>query len=261
MHRIVAVLFYFLSCIFCFSQTRSAPFIPKQTKHYFNWGNKSTLVLLSQYGKRKDIVMLNVHNNETTSVDAAKKVLEQTGGLLIEVENEGERLINFKKHRKNFQFDPNRIFTSKGLHQNLQMLNGQITASASNSVKAFSKFILQQIPKSARILIALHNNDDGEYSIDSYKPFGDKVKDALRISKNPEIDPDNFFLVTTNKVFNHLKASGFNAALQNSAKAKDDGSLSIYYGRRKKVYVNVEAEHNSLSEQTRMLQILLRLFN
>ena len=205
--------------------------------------------------------MLNVHDNETTSVDAAKKVLEQTGGLLIEVENEGERLINFKSHRKIFQFDPNRIFTSKGLLQNLHKLNTHVTSKAYNSVSAFSKFILQQIPKSAVVLIALHNNDDGEYSIDSYRSSGDKVKDGLKIYRNPETDPDNFFLVTTSRLFNHLKSSGHNAVLQNTTRAKDDGSLSIYFGRKKKAYVNVEAEHNSISEQTNMLEILLKAFD
>jgi hypothetical protein len=261
MQKTITLLVCLKISVFCFSQTKSSVYIPKQTKHYFNWGKKSTVVLLSQYGKRKDIVMLNVHDNETTSIEAAKKVLEQTGGLLIEIENEGERLINFKRNGKNFQFDPNRIFTSKGLQQNLHKLNTHVTSIASNSVKSFSRFILQQIPKSAVVLIALHNNDDGEYSIDSYKSSGDKAKDALKIYTNPKIDPDNFFLVTTNRLFNHLKASDLNAVLQNNAKAKDDGSLSIYYGRRKKAYVNVEAEHNSLSEQTRMLQILLKLFN
>jgi hypothetical protein len=122
-------------------------------------------------------------------VDAAKKILEQTGGLLIEVENEGERLINFKKKNKLFQFDPNRVFTPKGLRQNLHRLNRHVTPTALRSVRAFSKFILQKVPKSTAILIALHNNDDGEYSIDSYKINGSHVKDALNIHVNPSDDP------------------------------------------------------------------------
>jgi hypothetical protein len=58
-----------------------------------------------------------------------------------------------------------------------------------------------------------------------------------------------------------LKFHGFNVVRQNSKKAKDDGSLSIYYGQKGKTYVNVEAENGSIPEQTRMLQILLKSFN
>jgi hypothetical protein len=110
-------------------QTKRAFYFPKETKHSFNWGNKSTKVLLLQYGKRKDIVMINVHENEASSIDVAKKVLEQTGGLLILVRNDGERLVSFEKNTKKIQFDPNRIFTQKGLKRNLYKLNGHVTTA------------------------------------------------------------------------------------------------------------------------------------
>src|SRR6266540_4174404 len=80
-----------------FSQTDSAAYSPTPTKHYFDWGNNLTEILLRQYGERKDIVIIHVHDDEFTSIEAAQKVLQHTGGLLIGIENKGKRLINFKK--------------------------------------------------------------------------------------------------------------------------------------------------------------------
>jgi hypothetical protein len=49
--------------------------------------------------------------------------------------------------------------------------------------------------------------------------------------------------------------------LQNNTKAKDDGLLSIYYGRKKKSYVNVEAQYDKTDEQAKMLEVLLFYLN
>jgi hypothetical protein len=255
MQKTTTLLLFLLFSRFCFSQVDTSGYIPTETKKYFSWGAKTTTVLLSQYGDRKDIVVLNVHADELTSVEAAKTILKQTGGLLIEVQNE-ERLIHFERNGIKFQFDPNRVFTSKGLERNLVFLNRRVTKSAIKKVKAFSTFILGQVPKSAALLVAVHNNINLKYSINSYKPNRNHAKDALKISVNRKKDPDNFFIVTRVKIFNVIRKAGFNVVLQNNGNAKDDGSLSIYYGRKKKPYVNVEAQHGSLEEQVKMLKCL-----
>ena len=257
MQKIFSLLISLKVSIFCFSQTDSAVYSPVQTKYYFDWGNNKTEITLSQYGQRKDLVMIHLHDNEFASAEAAEKMLEQTGGLLIVIDNKGKRLINFKKSRKMFHFDPNRIFTPQGLRKNLHFLNEQVTSAALSSVKAFAAFILQKIPNSATTLISLHNNKDGEYSIKTYRTKSSYAKDVLKIYSSKKNDPDNFFIVTSNKIFAKLKKARYNVVLQNSKISKDDGSLSIYYGRRKKiVYVNVEAQQGSLQEQVRMLRSL-----
>ena len=201
--------------------------------------------------------MIHLHDDETTSLKAAQKVLERTGGLLIELENKGKRLMSFKKSGRRFFFDPNRIFTSKGIQNNLHFLNNQVTSAAFSSVKAFAAFILQKIPDSVKILIALHNNKNGKYSIKSYKPNGSHAKDVSKVYMNHKEDPDNFFVETSGKLFYKLKKEKYNVVLQNSTRAMDDGSLSIYFAKRKIVYVNVEAEKGSLQEQVKMVQSLI----
>jgi hypothetical protein len=260
MQKTILLLICLKISIFCFSQADSVIYSPVQTKYYFDWGNNSTEIILSQYGERKDIVMIHLHDNEFASAKAAEKMLGQTGGLFIEIDNKGRRLINFHKSGKIFHFDPNRIFTPLGLKKNLHFLNEQVTPAALSSVKVFAAFILQKIPDSATVLISLHNNKNGEYSIKTYKTKSNYATDVLKIYSNKKNDPDNFFIVTRNKIFVKLKKARYNVVLQNSKISKDDGSLSIYYGRRKKiVYVNVEAQQGSLQEQIQMLKSLLAL--
>lgn len=257
MERVITLLLSIEIFLSGFSQADSVVFSPIQTKYHFDWGNNLTEIILSQYGQRKDIVMIHLHDNELASAKAAEKVLGQTGGLLIEIENRGKRLINFKKSGRIFHFDPNRIFTPQGLKKNLYFLNDQVTSAALSSVKNFAAFILQKIPNSATILVSLHNNKNGAYSIKAYQGENKYAKDVSKIYINSKKDPDNFFIVTNNKIFEKLKKAGFNIVLQNNARAKDDGSLSIYYGRRKKiVYINVEAQQGGLQEQIKMLKSL-----
>jgi len=68
-----------------------------------------------------------------------------------------------------------------------------------------------------------------------------------------------FFYVTERKHFDGLKAKGYNVVLQNNDAVTDDGSLSVYCGRQKITYINVEAEHGHKIEQERMLTDLLDL--
>ena len=114
--------------------------------------------------------MINLHHNEVTSVGAAKDVLSRTGGILIEIINDNERLLSFHSGKQQFQFDPNRIFTPKGLITNLRKLNKRVSKSAINSTTAFARFILKHIPPSAKSIITLHNNEDEKYSVKKIQP-------------------------------------------------------------------------------------------
>ena len=252
------LLWCFSFSFFSFTQ---AVYFPKETKYFFNWGGKSTTLLVSQYGNRSDIVMINVHADEITSIEAGKMILANTGGMLIQVVNDEERLISFEKNGEIFHLDPNRIFTHNGLRKNFKTLNKILNKAAIQSVESFAKFILQLIPSPATTLIALHNNGDGEFSINSYKRHHENAKDAVNINISTSHDPDNFFLTTNSIIFFGLKAAGYNIVLQNNKKPTDDGSLSVYYGRNKRSYVNVEAESGKLNEQSEMLKALLNFLS
>lgn len=258
MQKIILLLPCLWISVFCSSQTDSSLYTAVTTSYYFNWGKDSTEILVSEYGSRRGLVMVHLHDDEVSSAEAAKKILAKTGGLLLELQNNGKRLVSFRKRGKRFQFDPNRIFTGKGRSQNLHFLNKTVTPQAVSSVKSFSAFILKKIPKSVVTLVAVHNNQNGNYSINSYKS-GTRSRNVLKWYRNPKRDPDDFFIVNNNEMFRRIKKRGFNAVLQNSVNAIDDGSLSIYYGKKNLVYVNIEAEKGNLDEQVEMLNTLFSI--
>jgi len=233
----------------------------KETRYAYSWGSTKTEVVITQFGERKDIVMINLHDDETTSVEAAKIVLQQTGGMLIRIDNSNKRLISFVKNGKTYNFDPNRMFTKPGIKATLFRHSQRHSEEANKSVYKFGKFVLDKIPVKNKTLIALHNNDEGRLSINSYLPGGDYAKDVLYASKNRKQDPDNFFLTTDKILHDRLKAEDYNTVLQENKKARDDGSLSIYYGRKNKSYVNTEAQIGQLEEQTEMIKVLVQAIN
>ena len=219
--------------------------------YHYILGSTQVAVQVSVYGDRKNIVMLNLHDNEITSVEAARNVLETTGGVLVNINNNYERLVSFTMKGKTWTFDPNRMFSRNGILKDLVRQNKSCNLAAAKAIEGFAHFVLSKVPKSST-LIALHNNDHQNFSIDSYGENGALRKDVKALHASELQDEDNFFLTTDRKLYQALRDGGFNVILQNR-KAADDGSLSIYYGRRNKSYVNVEAEIGKVREQEQMI--------
>ena len=163
-----------------------------------------------------------------------------------------------EKAGKNSNLIPTAFLQQRVVLKTYIFLNKTVTPEAMSSVKAFSAFILKKIPKAVVTLVAVHNNQNGNYSINSYKS-GTHSKNVLKWYKNPKRDPDNFFIVNNNEMFKRIKKQGFNAVLQNSVNAIDDGSLSIYYGKKNLVYVNIETEKGNLDEQVEMLNVVFNI--
>src|SRR5689334_10484970 len=71
------------------------PLVPKVNTFSFRLGDRSVLVRTYQYGSVRDIVYINLHDDEITAVNGARKVLEKKGGFLIRIENYRTRNIRF----------------------------------------------------------------------------------------------------------------------------------------------------------------------
>lgn len=245
-------------CVYT-AQAQEKTYEPVETMSWHQLGNKKIAVKLTSYGSRKRPVLINLHHNETTSLEAARAVLSKSGGLLINIENDNERLISFGWGGNTYRFDPNRIFTEAGIRKTLTQLNKTYSRSALKQVRRFAVYLKEKIPAGNQPLVALHNNEEGDLSIASYVTGGELEKEAQQTYRSSSRDADNFFLTTGASLFRQLKGKGFNVVLQHNSKATDDGSLSVFYGRKKKAYVNVEAEPGKLTEQMEMLFQLVGL--
>lgn len=234
-----------------------APLEPAISIIPFTLGDSTISISIRSYSTDTTLFFIQVHHNEITAQKATDKCLQKNGGIFLSVENNESRLIQFPLHLKKYTFDPNRIFTPVGLKTNLQLFNSY-SPLAVQQVAQFSSQLLSLIPQQG-IVVAVHNNTNDGYSINSYIEKEKYASDAAQVHIEPNSDPDDFFITTDASLFKSLCRLQFNAVLINNATASDDGSLSKYFGIMNRPYVNIEAEHNHLEIQTIMIQSLINI--
>ena len=236
--------------------TRLKLTVTERTFHY-KLGERKLPIKVKQYGDVSDLIFINMHDDENSSVEATKLILEKNGGLLVEIDNFQQRNIKFKLGQSIFQFDPNRIFTREGIEQTLMLYHKKVNKRAADEIEKFGQWIVRLIPEKPKCVIALHNNTEGNFTIKNYLPEGDRSGDALNVHSSAEEDPDDFLITTDEEIFTGMKEAGYNVMLQDNINAKEDGSLSVYCGKRNISYVNLETEHGKVVQYKIMMEKLL----
>ncbi len=205
------------------------------------------------------IHMLNLHDDESTSVDAALDVTRTTGGWVVELQHSGDRNLDFVVGGETFTADPNRMFTAAGRAKTLAALSSA-TPEAEAALESFAATVLKAYTDlDPAVVVTLHNNTEDNYSVRSYASGGIYEADAEAVTLHPGTDADDFFFVTDRALYDALTARGFNAVLQDNARATDDGSLSVWAAQNDRPYVNVEAQHGHREEQARMIRALVEV--
>ncbi|MBA2651466.1 MAG: protein tyrosine phosphatase [Tatlockia sp.] len=200
--------------------------------------------MLKTTGKGKTFVHL--HENEVTALRAARIYVIKKGGTLITLKHSGKRNVTFYLNGVRYEFDPNRIFSDKGIRKTLKR-HGHYSQSAHAEVKKLAKEILYLLPPTGKI-VAVHNNRF--YSMKEYFPKHRLAADIGAMYYRPKSNYRNFYFVTKKQEYNRLKKLKFNVALQ-AKKVQDDGSLS--YRLTSKNYINIEAAYGALTTQLKML--------
>ena len=227
--------------------------VQKDVKTY-RLGNKKIKIIKYDL-EGPGVVWFNMHDDENTSVRAAKKTLRKGDGILAELKHPGGRNIRFRLRGETYAFDPNRIYTPAGRKATLEKF-GRYSPQADSLVAGFSALITDSLLQGAKIVIALHNNTRGKYSILRYLPGEMYEKDASKVFVHPAMDPDDFFYVTDSLIFEKLKERNQNVLLQNNDSVTDDGSLSVYCGKKGIPYVNIEAQRGHKRVQMQMIETL-----
>ncbi len=206
---------------------------------------------------------LVMHDDENTAVEAGLETIRARGGRLVEVQAQGGRLVEFELNGREWRFDPNRVFTEAGAGATLRAYNRDAPADVLAEIRRFADAVLAAYdvasPGPSRPIITLHNNTEGRYSAASYLPGGEHARDAAAVHLPPEASPDDFFFVTDRQIYDGLVLEGFPVVLQDNSRMTDDGSLSVWAGRRGVPYVNVETKHGHRERQIEMLEGLARV--
>ncbi|MEZ5034174.1 MAG: hypothetical protein R2796_04230 [Chitinophagaceae bacterium] len=221
-------------------------------------GDSKIKVKIYQYGEPNHILCINLHANETTSVNAATAVLANTGGTIVRVMNNEQRVIPFKINGVRYRFDPNRIFSDVGIQQTLRE-NGRISAAAIKAVDQFAKSLLAYFPDSISCIVALHNNTNEAYSVKSYLPGSRREKDAKAVAPFASQDVDDIAFTTDSLLYKKMADCGYNSIWQDNINVKQDGSLSVYCGNNNIRYINIETQHGSVSQYATMFESLLAI--
>lgn len=200
--------------------------------------------------------MINVHDDENTSVEAGKVSLNTDGGRIIELVHTGDRLITFRLNGQNYKFDPNRIFSDAGITATLKK-HSTYTEAAHAEIKKFATQYLNRFAFDREpFIIALHNTSDTIFSVLTFAPGGTAADDASQVHVNPNRSKYDFFYVTDQRFYDYLKAKDFNVVLQNNNQVTDDGSLSVYFSQKNIPYINVEADVHHLDNQIEMVKVM-----
>lgn len=209
--------------------------------------------------QKNNIYFINVHSNEITSKIATHQFLQNEGGCFIQLLNNEKRNISFNVKQKVFTIDPNRIFTSKGRKATL-IKNSSFSKAAEKVAKKLADSILYSLVQ-PKLVVAMHNNTEAEYSINSYLQGGSEADNTEEVYINPNMDADDFVYTTIPKIFQFFKEKQINVILQKQKGFVNDGSLSAYCTFKKIDYLNVEAQAGHTTEQLQMLTVVKEIIN
>lgn len=189
--------------------------------------------------------LVHLHENETTAYRVARAIQQEKQIGFLSLRHGGQRNIHFYLNHQRYEFDPNRMFSDKGIKNSLETYS-HYSRKAHLEIKKLANAVLARLPKGA--VIAVHNNR--YYSMRDYLPGRGLSSDAKKLLHHSGSSWRNFLFMTQRETFEKLKSSRFNLVLQTD-KLKDDGSLSVRLKGRP--YVNVEAAYDQKGAQRQMI--------
>lgn len=223
-------------------------------------GDSTHLTIFTHGDKAVDgVLFLNVHEDEVTSIEALKAYAKQHTIHFFYLMHEGTRRVKFELDGKEYNVDPNRIFTKKGRKRTLKD-GGRYRKKARKVAKHLATQILNRVVAN-QVIVAVHNNTDVNYSIKSYLPNGDEAKNTAQVYVNDAMDADDFIYTTDKAFFEAFKGRGVNVILQDNEGYVNDGSLSVYCGINGMRYINIETQKGHFDAQMRLIGMVMEIIS
>ncbi len=208
------------------------------------------------------VTYLWIHNNEKTAGKTMSYALNKYGGRAVTINNKDKRSIKLSHLAKDFEIDPNRLFTERGIRRYIKKYYKKIKSKSiinniTNYTLDIKDFLLSNLKRNkGTYLIAIHSNrSDTNFSINTFTK--DTISKYYDVYLNKKHNPKNFFYVTNNSDYIYFKKKNYNVVYQK--KIDDDGSLSIYSAMKGYPYINIEVEEGDDEFQIRMMDEVIKL--
>lgn len=218
-------------------------------------GDSTIQLIKAINAPESDVLFLNIHEDEQTSIDVSKTFSEGHAINFAYLHHQLTRRVFYTVGKRKFSVDPNRIYTEKGRKKTIKPWWRLFLKDAKTPAKHLSNEILKLISP-YKIIVTMHNNTDVNYSIKSYLPGESEAKNTAQVHISENWDADDFVYTTSTDFFNHLKAANVNVILQDNINFVNDGSLSVYCGINGIDYLNIEAQKGHFKEQLQLTEIV-----
>lgn len=219
------------------------------------------------YPKLKtDLFFFHMHENEVTARTTGSEAVRKNGGTLMYLDHSGTgRNMRVKIDNVTYEFDPNRIFTDKGLRERTKPTP---TPAHFQKLKNFVNWIVRNIQLAQKqrkygSLVALHNNTDDHSHRDQLSILTEKELvdiDNRYVNVNPQWDIDNFFIATLKPTYDRfIQANNPNMSLI-LERPRDIGYLSDWAVKKKIDFITVETQISDSVSNRRMIELVQSLY-
>ncbi len=218
----------------------------------FEYHLGDALVRLECYNssKNKGLTYFHPHEDEKTSYETMKHIIDEFGGSGYAIKQNGERLISFNLNGVLYRIDPNRMFSIDGIRDNLKNY-GSSSEEAVNDISKFSTWMNEII--ACNTICAMHNNFNTSYNVNSYRQDGKLMHGIDDLYINIDESTGNFLYTNNSYLFAFAKKNKTNVVLQGDAILdKDDGSYSAFAQKKNINYINIEATRGDVDNNIKL---------
>ncbi|MGE4130797.1 MAG: hypothetical protein AB7F86_04120 [Bdellovibrionales bacterium] len=228
--------------------------------------NVATLNIVNYPGMESDLFYFHMHINERAAKLAGEQRVQEKGGTFMYLHHySGQRNMRVIVNGTPYKFDPNRIFTDKGLQTSLEPKPNRADLDEFRKFVVWVKRnILLALQNRRRPMVtALHNNtdDDTHGRLLSILTEKDLLQiDNQLVNQNTGWDIDDFFIATWPTTYQSL-VDGHNPNISlRLAQPRNIGYLSNWMIEEGIEYLNIESETDQLPRALRMLDIVQATF-
>lgn len=221
-------------------------------KNFFRFGDQLVSIESHGHPDARNYVLLSLHSNESSSVNASLNFSKNTNTLFIRLVNNEKQLIEGDFLDQQISFDPNNIYTDWGRKEHLKD-NKCWTKYLDMKVEQFAEFILNEIPYN-KAIVSLHTHH--AWTIRDYMEKRKLRKQVKEIYRNPAMPASEYYITTDDLLYSRIKNKELNVILMHPKKMENKGELAVYCAREKRPYVQIETREESTEAQEKMLMAL-----